>query len=133
MKRVQIHGRPREDTLDEKDGMVAPRISVRRAHKAPRMKAPFNIPFDVENGKHDLLRHLIAQEIYLIREDIEITLKEETKKEIEKQKTKLYASLKTELLEEMRKDIISHVKKSHLEVKDGMTQYLKDEISSRLS
>ena len=72
MKRVQIHGRPREDTLDEKDGMVAPRISVRRAHKAPRMKAPFNIPFDVENGKHDLLRHLIAQEINLMREDLEI-------------------------------------------------------------
>ena len=52
------------------------------------------------------------------------------KKEIEKQKSELYASLKAELLEEMRKDIISHVKKSHLELKDDMTQYLKDEISS---
>ena len=38
--------------------------------------------------------------------------------------------LKAELLEEMRKDIISHVKKSHLDLKDDMTQYLKDEISS---
>ena len=52
------------------------------------------------------------------------------KKEIEKQKTELYASLKTELLEEMRKDITSHVKKSNLELKDDMTQYLKDEIFS---
>ena len=104
--------------------------SIRRAHKAPRTQTPFDIPFDVENGKHDLLRHLIAQEINLIREDIEIALKEEMKKEIEKQKIELYAALKTELLEEMRKDIISHTKKSHLELKDGMTQYLKDEISS---
>ena len=99
-------------------------------HKAPKTQTPFHIPFDVENGKHDLLRHLIAQEINLIREDIEIALKEERKKEIEKQKTKLYASLKTELLEETWKDIISHAKKSHLELKDDMTQYLKDEISS---
>ena len=73
---------------------------------------------------------MIAQEINLIKEDIETTLKEEMKKEIEKQKRELYASLKTELLEEKRKDIISHMKKSHLELKDGMTQYLKDEISS---
>ena len=54
--------------------------SVRRVHKAPRTQTPFHIPFDVENGKHDLLRHLIAQEINLIREDIEIALKEEMKK-----------------------------------------------------
>ena len=73
---------------------------------------------------------MIAQEINLIKEDIEIALNEEMKKEIEKQKIELYAALKTELLEEMRKDIISHTKKSHLELKDGMTQYLKDEISS---
>ena len=30
----------------------------------------------------------------------------------------------------MQKDITSHVKKSNLELKDDMTQYLKDEISS---
>ena len=42
----------------------------------------------------------------------------------------MYASLKIELLEEMRKDITSHVKKSNLELKDDMEQYLKDEISS---
>ena len=104
--------------------------SVRRAHKAPRTQAPSDIPFEVENGKHDFLRHLIAQEINLIREDIEIALKVEMKKEIEKQKSELYASFKAELLEEMRKDIISHVEKSHLELKDDMAQYLKDEISS---
>ena len=51
-------------------------------HKAPKTQTPFHIPFDVENGKHDLLRHLIAQEINLIIEDIEIALKEEMKKEI---------------------------------------------------
>ena len=99
--------------------------NIRRVHKAPRMQTPFDIPFDVENGKHDLLRHLIAQEINLIREDMKRALKEEMKKEIEKQKTELYASLKTELLEEMRKDITSHVKKSNLELKDDMTQYLR--------
>ena len=66
--------------------------SVRRAHKAPRTQAPFDIPFDVKNEKYDLLPHLIAQEINLIREDIEIALNEEMKKEIEKQKTKFYAS-----------------------------------------
>ena len=66
--------------------------SVRRAHRAPRTQAPFDIPFDVKNEKHDLLPHLIAQEINLIREDIEIALNEEMKKEIEKQKTKFYAS-----------------------------------------
>ena len=104
--------------------------SVRRAHKAPRTQALSDIPFEVENGKHDFLRHLIAQEINLIREDIEIALKVEMKKEIEKQKSELYASFKAELLEEMRKDIISHVEKSHLELKDDMAQYLKDEISS---
>ena len=104
--------------------------SVRRAHKAPRTQAPSDIPFEVENGKHDFLRHLIAQEINLIREDIEIALKVEMKKEIEKQKSELYASFKAELLEEMRKDIISHVEKSQLELKDDMAQYLKDEISS---
>ena len=76
------------------------------------------MPFDFENGKHDLLRHLIVQEINLFKEVIEIALKEEMEKEIEKQKTELYASLKTELLEEIRKDIIRHVKKSHLELKD---------------
>ena len=58
-----------------------------------------------------LIGHLIAQEINLIREDIEIALKEEMKTEIEKQKRELYASLETELLEEVWKDIISHVKK----------------------
>ena len=104
--------------------------SVRRVHKALRTQAPSDIPFEVENGKHDFLRHLIAQEINLIREDIEIALKVEMKKEIEKQKSELYASFKAELLEEMRKDIISHVEKSHLELKDDMAQYLKDEISS---
>ena len=75
--------------------------SVRRAHKEPRTQAPSDIPFDVENGNHDLLRHLIAREINLIREDIEKALKEEMKKEIEKQKSELYASIKAELLEEI--------------------------------
>ena len=69
--------------------------SIRRVHRAPRLQAPFDSPFDVENGKHDLLFHLIVQEINLIREDVEIALKEEMEKEIEKQKTMLYASLKT--------------------------------------
>ena len=49
---------------------------------------------------------------------------------MEKQKIGLSASLKIELLEEIRRDIKSHVKKSNLELKDDMTQYLKDEISS---
>ena len=68
----------------------------------------------------------------LIREDIEIALKEEMEKEREKQKTELFASLKTELLQEMRKDMISHVKESHLELKDDMTQYLKHVISLKV-
>ena len=104
--------------------------SIRRAHKAPRTQTPFDIPFDVENGKHDLLRHLIAQEINLIREDIEIALKEEMKKEIEKQKTKLYVSIKIELLGEIQKDITRLVKKSILELKNDMAHYLKDKINS---
>ena len=67
--------------------------SIRREHKAPRTQTPFDIPFDVENGKHDLLRHLIAPEFNLIREDIEIAVNEEMKTEMEKQKAELYASL----------------------------------------
>ena len=27
---------------------------VRRAHTAPKIQVPFEIPFDVEDGKHDL-------------------------------------------------------------------------------
>ena len=42
----------------------------------------------------------------------------------------MYASLKIEFLEEMQKDITSHAKKSNLELKDDMMQYLKDEICS---
>ena len=52
------------------------------------------------------------------------------KKEMEKQKIGLSASLKIELLEEIRRDIKSHVKKSNLELKDDIRQYLKYEISS---
>ena len=46
-------------------------------------------------------------------------------KEIEKQNTQLYASLKIELFEEMQKGITSHVKKSNLMLEDDITQYLK--------
>ena len=49
---------------------------------------------------------------------------------MEKQKIGLSASLKIELLEEIQKDITSLVKKSNLELKDDMPQYLTDEISS---
>ena len=44
-----------------------------------------HVPFDVKEGKHNLLHHLIMQEINLIREDIERALKEEMKREIENQ------------------------------------------------
>ena len=47
-----------------------------------------------------------------------------------KLKTKLYASLKVELLEDIRKDISSLLMKSNLELKDDVTQYLNDRISS---
>ena len=61
----------------------------------------------------------------LMRDDIERALREEMKKEMEKQKTQLYASLKIELLEEIRKDITSPIKKSNLEFKDNMMHILK--------
>ena len=54
--------------------------SVRRAHKAPRTHAPLDIPFEVKNRKHDLLHHLIAQDINIIREGIEVALEEEMKR-----------------------------------------------------
>ena len=46
----------------------------------------------------DLLRHLITQEINLIRDEIEGALSEEMKKEIKKQKIESYPSAKIELL-----------------------------------
>ena len=47
---------------------------------APKMQAPFDAPFEVEERKHDLLHHLITQEINIIREDIERALEEERKR-----------------------------------------------------
>ena len=64
----------------ERDGSTPG--SARRAHKTSKMK----VPFDAKEGKHYLLRHLIMQEINIMRNDIETTLREEMKKEIEKQK-----------------------------------------------
>ena len=69
------------------------------------------------------------QDINLIKEDIERAIQEEMKKEIEKQKTELYASLKIWVI----RNVERHNKpcqKSNLELKDNMMQYLKDEISS---
>ena len=51
-------------------------------------------------------------------------------KEIEKQKTELYVSIKIELLKEIRKDVTRLVKKSNLALKDDMAHYLKNEINS---
>ena len=42
--------------------------------------------FDVEEGKDDILCHLIMHEINLMGDDIKRALREEMKKEIEKQK-----------------------------------------------
>ena len=40
-KRIQIHGRPQEDTIDEKDGMEAPRIALEGRTRHPERKPHF--------------------------------------------------------------------------------------------
>ena len=93
------------------------------------MALKMQVPLDVEEGKHDLLCHLIILDVNHIRDDIERALKEEMQQKIQKQITELHASLKMELLEAIQKDITSLIKKSNLELKDDMTQYIRNEIS----
>ena len=65
------------------DAWKTPRRYHRRKGQdgsTPSRVVPFDVPFDVEEGKHDLLHHLITQEINIIREDIERALEEERKR-----------------------------------------------------